>query len=120
MKSGVDLASVSNQKDENEDADTSGLNETIKSKRSHSSSSSSDEKSFSDTSKIDDSLEETKLLNELENSSRENFEGSVLLRYLKSANQTCVLIFLVFSILLSQILVSLADIWIAYWYDKAI
>lgn len=120
LKSGVDIASISNQKGENGDKDISNLNETIQRKQSHDSSLSINETSSTSANKNDGSLEETQLLKELEISSKDHFEGSVLLRYLKSANQTCVLIFLIASILITQILVSSADIWISYWYGKAI
>lgn len=107
---------MSNKKDENTDDNVSDINETIKSHRSHTTSFTGNDKSFtSEANKNDDSIEENQLLNGLEISSKENVKASVLLRYLKSANQPCVLIFLIISILLSQILVSLADVWISYW-----
>lgn len=59
--------------------------------------------------------EESELMGELEGSSKETVKGSLLLNYLKCANRPCLLVFLFCSIVLSQTLASVADIWVAYW-----
>lgn len=54
-------------------------------------------------------------LNKLEDSSKGKVKGSLLITYLKSANNHCLLSFLGISFVLSQMLANLADIWVAYW-----
>lgn len=55
------------------------------------------------------------ILKELEASSRGKISGSMLFNYLRAAKRPCTLTFLVVSFLLTQILCSVADIWISYW-----
>lgn len=60
-------------------------------------------------------VEENELLRKLEASSRGKIKGPLIINYLKSANRPGPLVFLVISFLLSQILASVADIWVSYW-----
>lgn len=117
LKSGIDIASMPNQNDENTGEDIVDIDETMEPKRNSSASSSlNNVKAFSGG--IGENVranEENQLLNELEVSPDRKVKESLLLSYLKSAKQPCMLVFLVITILLSQILVSLADIWISYW-----
>lgn len=59
--------------------------------------------------------EEAELLKELEASSKGTVKGSLIIKYLKSPKRPFTLAFLVFSVLMSQILASVADIWVSYW-----
>lgn len=59
--------------------------------------------------------EEKELLKELEASSKGKVKGSLFVNYFKSAKRPCTMIFLLASFLLTQILASVADIWISYW-----
>lgn len=59
--------------------------------------------------------EERELLKELEASSKGIVKGSLVSNYLKSAKRPFTLVFLVVSFLMSQILASVADIWVSYW-----
>lgn len=84
-------------------------------KSSNSTESLNSEKSRSSMENKDGATEKDQMLKELEASSRGKIAGSMLLNYFKSAKQSCVLAFLATSFLLTQILVSVADIWISYW-----
>lgn len=63
----------------------------------------------------DNPNEESGLLKELESSSEGKVKGSLLWSYFKYTNQPCVLIFLVASVLVTQLLASGADVWVSYW-----
>lgn len=119
MKSGIDIASILKQSDENADKDAMDIADTTEIGRKSSTSSLKREKNFTDVDVDMDnqnkSSEKSELVNELEVSSKEMVKESVLLSYFKSANRPCMLAALIISILLSQTLVSLADIWISYW-----
>lgn len=84
-------------------------------KSANSMESLNSEKSRTSTDNKDGATEKDQMLKELEASSRGKIAGSMLLNYFKSARESCVLAFLVSSFLLTQILVSVADIWISYW-----
>lgn len=60
--------------------------------------------------------EENDLLKQLEASSRGKIKGSLYANYFGAAKQPFGLVFLVFSFLVSQILASVADVWVSYWY----
>lgn len=116
------------QKEDNQDGDeNANKNDERKSlSRKNSASSltnsvnsvvsSNSERSQSTTENKGGTSEKDEMLKELEASSRGKIAGSMLLNYFKSANQPCILAFLIGSFLFTQILVSVADIWISYWY----
>lgn len=62
-----------------------------------------------------DPEEDKGLLKKLEDSSKGKVKGSLYLNYFKSANRPFTFVFLVVTLLLSQILASLIDIWVAFW-----
>lgn len=64
---------------------------------------------------LGDPEEGEELLKELEASSKGKVRGSVYLHYLKSAKRPWTLAVLFVSVLLSQALASVADVWVAYW-----
>lgn len=108
---------------EEQNADKSDESKTIRRKSSASSlrkkrnsiGSSNSESCQSIADNEERSDEKNEVIKELEASSRGKISGSILLNYFKSANHSCTLAFLVASFLLTQILVSVADIWISYW-----
>lgn len=115
------LIKKEDHEDGDENADKNNENKALSRKSSSASSkcansieSLNSEKSRSTTEK-DGATEKDRMLKELEASSRGKIAGSMLLNYFKSANQLCILAFLISSFLLTQILVSVADIWISYW-----
>lgn len=125
MNSGIDVSNIL-QKEEEEGEETLTIDSdgitivrrkssTVSSgKRTNSSTSLNSEKSQSKDSEAN--LEEqNELLKELEASSKGKIKGSILMNYFKSANRSCTFGFLVMSFILSQLLVSVADIAIAYW-----
>lgn len=118
MKSGIDISSMMKQ---NEGEESEANAETMKSASSlsgenvKSSEVINDEKRPSEVDNKDESDEKNQLLKELEASSKGKVKESVLWSYLMSANQPFTLIFLITSILLTQILASLTDVWISYW-----
>lgn len=116
------------KKEDNEDgeenANKNGDKKSVSRKSSSASSltksansieSLNSEKSQSTTENKDGTNEKDGMLKELEASSRGKIAGSMLFNYFKSAKQSCILAFLVVSFLLTQILVSVADVWISYW-----
>lgn len=52
---------------------------------------------------------------ELEASSKGTVNGSLLFNYFKATNRPFALVFLLIAFPLTQILLSLADIWVGYW-----
>lgn len=52
---------------------------------------------------------------ELETSSKETVNGSLLYNYFKATNRPFALVFLLVAFPLTQILLSLADVWVGYW-----
>lgn len=62
-----------------------------------------------------DSDEDNQLLKKLEASSKGTVKKSLVWSYLKSAKHPFTLFCLIVSILLTQILVSTADIWMSHW-----
>lgn len=125
LKSEIDISSMMKQNENMESAANAGNDETMKIRRKGANSISEENVKSTEAinnekrpSKVDneDGLDEqNQLLKELEACSKGKVKESVLWSYLKSANQPITLTFLIISILLTQILVSLADIWISYW-----
>lgn len=125
LNSGIDISSMIKQNDDAENEKNAENDETMKNRPKSANSISgktvkstdenTNEKMTSKVGDKDDPDEKKQLLNELEATSKGKVKESVLWSYLKSANQPFTLIFLVISILLTQILASLADIWISYW-----
>lgn len=123
MKSGIDIASMLNQNEENDEDEIGNIendvNTKIKSKdtlnkMTHSTISITKQNSMS-VEKQNNYEEEKTLLKELEESSKGKIKGSLLMQYLKAAERPFTFVFLAVSFLLSQILASLADIWVAFW-----
>lgn len=121
LKSGVDIASILNKnEEENHVEDDGGIKMTKKSSSSalgkmmNSTASLNSEKSQSKENQTNPE-EEKELLKELEASSKGKVKGSLFVNYFKSAKRPCTMIFLLASFLLTQILASVADIWISYW-----
>lgn len=128
LTSGIDISDMLIEKEDQEDGDENANKNDEKNALSRKSSSASsltesansveslnNEKSRSTTGNKDGATEKDQMLKELEASSRGKIKGSMLRNYFKSANQSCVLAFLVSSFLFTQVLVSVADIWISYW-----
>lgn len=61
------------------------------------------------------SEQEKGLLKELESSSKGKVKGSLLLHYFTYANQPFALVFLIAAFFMTQVLVSVADVWVSYW-----
>lgn len=124
FNSGIDIASMLTKCEEVDEDELVEDNEvaTIKQKNSttslknmiNSAKSLNSEKSES-KEKQSDPEEEKELLGELEASSKGKVKGSIYLNYFKSANRPFTLVYLVITLLLSQILASVIDIWVAYW-----
>lgn len=125
LKSGIDISSLMKQNEGKESEANAENYETIKgSEKNDQLISSKDEKATevinhenipSKVDNKDDSDEKNQLLKELEATSKGKVKESVLWSYLMAARQPFMLIFLVISILLTQICASLVDIWISYW-----
>lgn len=126
LTSGIDISDMLVEKENNvdgkENADQSDEAITISRKSSASSLrkslnsiDSNSAKSQLSSDNKEDGNEKEEMLKELEASSRGKISGSLLLNYFKSAKQSCALAFLVVSFLLTQLLVSVGDISIAYW-----
>lgn len=126
MKSGVDIASILDKKEkENQDEeyiDGDGTTEITKKtstssikKMSNSTASLNSEKSVSKDNVKENLEEENGLLKELEATSKGTVKGSLIANYFKSAKRPFTLVFLAVSFILSQLLASAADIWVAYW-----
>lgn len=60
--------------------------------------------------------EESGVLKELEASSKGKVKGSLLFNYFKSTKQPCMLVIMVSTFILAQVLASIADVWVSYWY----
>lgn len=60
--------------------------------------------------------EESGMLKELEASSKGKVKGSLLFNYFKSTKQPCMLVIMVSTFILAQVLASIADVWVSYWY----
>lgn len=88
---------------------------SLKTRFDPSKSENDDKESSFKSENRNKSLEETGLVKELESSSKEKVEGSLLWNYIKYAKQPCTLTFLAAGILLTQILESSADVWVSYW-----
>lgn len=88
---------------------TSSLKKLANSRTSLNSEKSLYNETYSDPE------EEKELLRELEASSKGKVKGSVYLHYFKSAKRPLILAILFVSVLLSQALASMADVWVAYW-----
>lgn len=120
LNSGIDITSILNRNEENEE--TNPEDDGMKEKTESSSNSLQNiEKSVDETSsdknneKESVANEENALLKELEASSRGTVKGSLLLNYLRSARRPFTLAFIIVTLLLAQLLASSADIWVSYW-----
>lgn len=120
MESGFDVSSLMKQNEEKETEANVECEEITRNKRERVSSLTgkkvpTTESNEKKPTSSDDPNEENRLLKSLEASSKGAVKESVLWSYLKSANQPFTLFCLIVFILLAQILVSMADIWIAFW-----
>ncbi|XP_031635983.1 multidrug resistance-associated protein 4-like [Contarinia nasturtii] len=123
LKSGIDFTSILNKTEENGDdksienddiANIPRQNSTVTLENSLAAKTClNNEKTPEEHRNQAD--EEKELLNALEASSKGKVKGSLAINYLKSAKKPFTLVFLVISFLLSQILASVADIWVSYW-----
>lgn len=123
MKSGVDVAGLfaNREFDKNENikrVENSKIVrhnsiESLKNIINSTTSLNSEKSLYKENQSYSD--EGSDLMGELEASSKETVKGSLLLNYFKCANRPCMLVFLFGSIILSQTLASVADIWVAYW-----
>lgn len=125
LKSEVDIASILNKNDEENHVEdyiesdgaikmTKKSSSSALGKMMNSTASLNSEKSQSKENQTNPE-EEKELLKELEASSRGKVKGSLFVNYFKSAKRPCTMVFLLASFLLTQILASVADIWISYW-----
>lgn len=128
LTSGIDIGDMLIEKEEIEDSQQiadDGNDETkLISRKSSSSSLRKSTNSIQSLNETRKSIAEKDregtdgkdgMLKELEASSRGKVSGSLLFNYLKSANQSCTLAFLIVAFLLTQILCCAADIWISHW-----
>lgn len=125
LKSGIDISSLMKQNEDKEIEANAENDKTIKksgpndhvilSKNEKSTEASNNGNEPSKVDDKNDSDEKNQLLKELEATSKGKVKESVLWSYLVAAHQPFTLIFLVISILLTQVFASLADIWISYW-----
>lgn len=123
MNSGIDFASILSETDENEEqTDTKRLrNKNIENVRSNSISPSKgstvsitsmpSKRNVAEMSEVETAQKSIKL----EERTKRNFKGTLLINYLKSAKRPFVLAFLVLSFVLTQILASGADMFVPYW-----
>lgn len=123
MNSGIDFASILSETDENEEqTDTKRLrNKNIENVRSNSISPSKgstvsitsmpSKRNVAEMSEVETAQKSIKL----EERTKRNFKGTLLINYLKSAKHPFVLAFLVLSFVLTQILASGADMFVPYW-----
>lgn len=119
-KSGIDISSLMKQNEDKESGANAENDKTAKSseemsKNGQSTEAVNNENKPPKEDNKDDSNEKNQLLKELEATSKGTVKESVLWSYLMAAHQPFTLIFLVLSILLTQIFASSADIWISYW-----
>lgn len=120
MNSGIDITSILNRNEENQEKnpDDDGM---IENTQNSSNSLKSIEKSVDETNndknneKESAANEQNALLKELEASSKGKVEGSLILNYLRSAKRPFTLAFIIVTLLLAQLLASSADIWVSYW-----
>lgn len=124
MKSGIDFASISSNADTNEEQTSIVLGNENKEFIHNSISVSKSKHNVAlstyvaintvelSEKKIED---DNALLHQLEETSKEKINGSLLGNYLKSAERPFMLAFLLSSFLLTQILASGADVFVPYW-----
>lgn len=115
LKSGIDISSLMKQNDNRESEANAENGRLALSKNEKTAEVANNQNKSSKVDYKDDSDEKMQLLKELEETSKGKVKESVLWTYLMAAHQPFTLVFLVISILLTQILASLADIWISYW-----
>lgn len=122
LKSGIDFTSILNKTDADENEESIENDDVAKIPRPNSTATlennvaskmcSNNEKTHEKRNLPD---EEKELLNALESSSKGKVKGSMVVNYLSSAKKPFTLVFLIISFVLSQILASVADIWVSYW-----
>lgn len=126
LQSGIDFTSILNKEKEEDDEkyiENDGVSKiprqssdtTLESSMTSKMSLNSEKNHPGESRNQPSSDEEKQLLKELEASSKGKVKGSLILKYLKSSNQPCTLVFLVISFLLVQILASVVDIFVSYW-----
>lgn len=125
MKSGVDFINILKNDDDDDEEDNQeemhsndeSTNKTlIRRISSHASNASSTASLNKEREKKQSECEEERgLLKELEASSEGKVEGSLMMHYVKYAKRPFSSIILIVTILLTQILVSSADVWVSYW-----
>ncbi|XP_031637635.1 multidrug resistance-associated protein 4-like, partial [Contarinia nasturtii] len=115
LKSGVDFTSMlTHHKNDEEEADDRNEIENIRKNSTLSKGNSNEEvNNVEEDSKNFD--EQTALTKDLEESSKGKIKGSLLLNYLKSSNIPCAIAILLTLFLMSQIILSVADIWVSHW-----
>lgn len=115
QKSGIDFSSLlaSSDDDNNIDSETSSPNRS----RSNSEAGSRRGSVFGKIKDEEKPLaeEQTEEMHALEDSSKGKIKGTLLFHYLKSAQKPIMLSLILLLFVISQILASGADYWVAYW-----
>lgn len=112
LKSGIDFASILAHSNNECDEDVEALQNCPNPLSSRSTASM---RALINGLHSDEPDEESELLTNLEESSKGKVKGPLLWKYLNAAQRPFMLVFLVVSILGSQILASAADVWASYW-----
>lgn len=112
LNSGIDFASILAQSNTD---NTENVTERVKMFRSISVSPSIVSGVCVTEPDDDISDEEDELMTKLEDSSKGKIKGPLLWKYLEAARRPFMLVFLLVSIIGTQLLASSADIWASYW-----
>lgn len=116
MKKRIDLKKLSSENVENQ-SETSKVSKITKFDQENMSFSKikqeKGENNLETTPKIPE--DSSNLPKELETSSKGTVNGFLLFNYFKATNRPFALVFLLIAFPLTQILLSLADVWVGYW-----
>lgn len=116
MKSGIDLTTILNKNEENEEKQCEKIDNSTIENVTNTPIPVNNDKSSSEEAQNQTDQEIEPLKRQLEEaSSRGKVKGSLLVKYFKCANRPFTFAFLVISFLLAQILASVSDVWVSYW-----